>query len=225
MLGLAMALGLGRLFVPTSVFVRGTVVDARTGNPVPHAELRLLPRSARALEEGNPPNARGDKEGLFTLYVSWYTEPKEVAISAADYDTLTTNLGSRALGRRNVRRDFQLQRLGSAPSALPVPPVVIRAMPQSGAADVDPALTELRVTFSKTMRDGSWSWTIWGEEHFPRMTGPPRFLGDGRTCALPVKLEPGTVYAIWLNSEYHNDFKDTGGRPALPYLLIFETRK
>jgi hypothetical protein len=42
---------------------------------------------------------------------------------------------------------------------------------------------------------------------------------------LPVRLRPGQVYAIWLNSDYHQDFKDRGGKSAVPYLLIFETRK
>ncbi len=106
----------------------------------------------------------------------------------------------------------------------PVPPVVIQTLPESGAADVDPALTELRVTFSKPMRDRSWSWTLWGEENFPELAGQPRYLADGRTCVLPVKLKPGKLYATWLNSEYHKDFTDSNGLPAVPYLLIFQTR-
>jgi RNA polymerase sigma-70 factor (ECF subfamily) len=79
--------------------------------------------------------------------------------------------------------------------------------------------------FSKPMRDGSWSWTIWGEENFPETTGAARYLADGRTCVLPVNLKPGKLYAIWLNSEHHHDFKDHEGKSAVPYLLIFETRK
>jgi len=110
-------------------------------------------------------------------------------------------------------------------AAAKVPPVVIATVPESGAANVVPSLTELRVTFSKPMQDGSWSWTIWGEENFPEMTGQPHFLADKRTCVLPVKLKPGKLYASWLNSDYHKDFKDTNGQPALPYLLIFETKK
>ena len=33
------------------------------------------------------------------------------------------------------------------------PPVVIRTVPESGAKNVDPALSEIRVTFSKEMMD------------------------------------------------------------------------
>jgi hypothetical protein len=42
---------------------------------------------------------------------------------------------------------------------------------------------------------------------------------------LPVILQPGKVYALWINSEQFRNFVDVNGSPALPYLLIFETRK
>ena len=56
------------------------------------------------------------------------------------------------------------------------------------------------------------------------MNGQPRYLGDKRTCVLPVKLEPGKTYAIWLNTANYQNFKDTMGRPAVPYLLVFRTK-
>jgi RNA polymerase sigma factor (sigma-70 family) len=106
------------------------------------------------------------------------------------------------------------------------PPVVIATVPQSGKAGVDAkAVKELRVTYSKTMTDGSWSWSTWGEENFPKTTGKPHYLPDKRTCVLPVALEPGRTYAIWLNSGNFGNFKDREGRPAVPYLLIFESKK
>jgi hypothetical protein len=75
------------------------------------------------------------------------------------------------------------------------------------------------------MRDGSWPWTKGRDNSFPELTGQPKFLADGRTCVLPVRLQAGRVYAIWLNSEHHQELKDQEGRSAVPYLLIFETRK
>jgi len=104
------------------------------------------------------------------------------------------------------------------------PPVVVRTAPPAGAIDVDPALTELRVTFSKPMMDRSWSWSTWGEENFPEVAGDIRYEADQRTCVLPVKLEPGKFYATWLNSDKFGNFKDRNGRPAVPYLLTFTTR-
>jgi hypothetical protein len=103
------------------------------------------------------------------------------------------------------------------------PPVVVRTAPTAGIDDVDPALKEIRVTFSKGMQDGSWSWSTWSKESFPETTGDPRYLEDGRTCVLPVKLQTGTFYAIWLNSERFKGFKDREGRSAVPYLLTFTT--
>lgn len=103
------------------------------------------------------------------------------------------------------------------------PPVVVRTAPPAGATNVDPALSELRVTFSKPMLDRSWSWSTWGEENFPEITGEIRYEADGRTCVLPVKLEAGKFYATWLNSQKFGNFKDREGRPAVPYLLTFTT--
>jgi hypothetical protein len=48
---------------------------------------------------------------------------------------------------------------------------------------------------------------------------------DKRTCVLKVKLEAGKTYAIWVNSDRFTNFKDADGRPAVPYLLVFQTRK
>lgn len=103
------------------------------------------------------------------------------------------------------------------------PPVVVKTVPTAGATDVDPALAEIRVTYSKAMQDGSWSWSTWGEENYPETTAAPKYLADGRTCILPVKLQPDRFYAIWLNSEKFKNFRDANGRAAVPYLLSFHT--
>lgn len=106
-----------------------------------------------------------------------------------------------------------------------VPPVVVKSVPEAGSSDVDPKLTEIRITFSKDMQDGSWSWSTLSKESFPETTGKPKYLEDQRTCVLPVKLEPGKTYAIWANSQKFTNFKDADGRSAVPYLLVFRTAK
>lgn len=106
-----------------------------------------------------------------------------------------------------------------------VPPVVVKTTPEAGTADVDPKLTEIKVTFSKDMLDGAWSWVTHSKDSFPKMDGKPKYLADKRTCVLPVKLEPGKTYALWLNSAKFTDFKDPDGRSAVPYLLVFRTGK
>lgn len=106
-----------------------------------------------------------------------------------------------------------------------VPPVVVKTVPQAGAADVDPKLTEIAVTFSKPMLEGSWSWVRLTKGQFPTTDGKAKYLADRKTCVLPVKLEPNTTYAMWINSTENGNFKDADGQPAVPYLLVFKTRK
>ena len=106
-----------------------------------------------------------------------------------------------------------------------VPSVVVKTVPEAGKEGIDPKLAEIKVTFSKEMADGSWSWVTLSKESFPKLDGKPKYLADKRTCVLPVALEPDTTYAIWLNSETFGNFKDTDGRSAVPYLLVFKTRK
>ena len=105
-----------------------------------------------------------------------------------------------------------------------MPPGPVKTVPQAGDVAVDPSITEIRVTFSKPMKDKSWSWSQISDETFPRVTGKPHYLKDGKTCVLPVKLEPGKAYVLWLNSQKFRNFKDKDGQPAVPYLLVFETK-
>jgi len=81
------------------------------------------------------------------------------------------------------------------------------------------------VTFSKTMKDGSWSWVMEGKDTFPELAGDPFYQQDGRTDVVKLRPEPGRTYVIWLNSDKFHNFKDHGGRPAVPYLLAFETKQ
>ena len=105
-------------------------------------------------------------------------------------------------------------------------PVVVKTVPPAGSDGVDPTkVDEIQVTFSKDMLAGTWSWATASAETFPEVGENPtiRYLDDGRTCVLPVKLEHGKTYAVWINSPRHGNFKDKFGQSALPYLLVFET--
>ena len=75
------------------------------------------------------------------------------------------------------------------------------------------------------MADGSWSWSSAWENSTPEFIGRPHYESDLRTCVGKVKLEPGRTYAFWLNSDNFRNFKDREGRPAVPYLLIFQTKQ
>lgn len=107
-----------------------------------------------------------------------------------------------------------------------MPPVVVKTFPQAGDTSVDPSIDKLSVTFSKDMMtDKMWSWVMISKESFPDITGEAHYLKDKRTSVLPVKLKPGKTYAIWFNSQKYNAFRDTNNNAAVPYLLVFKTRK
>jgi len=106
-----------------------------------------------------------------------------------------------------------------------MPPSVIKTVPQAGDTEVDPSLKEITVTFSKDMMTKEmWSWCSQSPETFPEIDKTKiRYLKDERTCVLPVKLQPGKTYVIWINSQKFNYFKDTENNSAVPYLLVFQT--
>lgn len=105
-----------------------------------------------------------------------------------------------------------------------MPPVVIKTIPEAGAVDVAPGVVEIKVTFSKEMRDGSWSWASAWQNSAPEMIDKPKYEADGKTCVIKARLEPNKTYGYWLNSEKFKNFKDQHGKPAVPYLLAFQTK-
>jgi hypothetical protein len=114
------------------------------------------------------------------------------------------------------------------PAALPtvdsVAPVVVKTVPEAGAKDVAPGVVEIKVTFSKEMADGSWSWASAWKDSTPEGVGKPHYDADQKTCVLKVKLEPGKTYGYWINSQSFKNFKDRQGRSAVPYMLVFQTK-
>ena len=107
-----------------------------------------------------------------------------------------------------------------------MPPVVVKTFPQAGDTAVDPAIKEISVTFSKEMiTKEMWSWVMGSKDSFPVITGQVKYLADKKTCVAPVSLEAGKTYTIWFNSQNHNAFRDTDNHPAVPYLLVFQTKQ
>jgi hypothetical protein len=78
----------------------------------------------------------------------------------------------------------------------------------------------------KEMTDQSWSWATdlrYGKDI--EAAGQVHYDKDKKTCVLPCKLGPGTTDAVWINAERFNAFRDADGRPSVPYLLVFQTKK
>lgn len=102
-------------------------------------------------------------------------------------------------------------------------PRVVKSSPEKGGTDVDPALTEISVTFDRDMGRGM-SWTG-GPPLFPPLdkTREARWT-DARTCVLPVKLAPGGYYRLGINSSSYRNFRDSGGVAAEVAAIYFTTK-
>ncbi len=104
------------------------------------------------------------------------------------------------------------------------PPFVVKTTPAGGSTDVDPGLTEIRVTFSHEMMDGSWSVVQYTKDLFPEISGKIHYDKNQRTCVIPVTLQAGKTYALWFNTERFGNFKSKHVRSAVPYFLAFRTK-
>lgn len=103
-------------------------------------------------------------------------------------------------------------------------PQIVELTPRNGAQDVDPATTELRVTFNVPMGEGC-SWTGGGPS-FPTIPNGKKvsWTEDKKTCVLPVSLQPNHGYRLGLNSPSHKNFQSEGGVPLDPVSYSFKTR-
>jgi hypothetical protein len=102
-------------------------------------------------------------------------------------------------------------------------PKIRKSNPEIGATDVDPRLGVLTVTFNMPMAAG-FSWTGDGPSYPKSPEGEkPRWSADGKTCTLPVTLEPGTHYELGLNSVSHKNFSSKWGVPLEPVVFTFTT--
>jgi hypothetical protein len=112
---------------------------------------------------------------------------------------------------------------GFAPDA----PVVIETIPRDGELDVDADLEHITATFSEAMDRDGWSWVTEVGRSAPSITGLPFYI-DETTTVLPVRLEPGTTYGIWVNSpddEELRKFTNNAGVSARAHRIRFTTRK
>jgi len=112
---------------------------------------------------------------------------------------------------------------GAAAAPAPDAPRIVALDPPDGASGVDPSLARLTVTFDREMQEG-WSWVIETRELFPQTAGTATMSADRRTAQLPVRLEPGRTYVVWLNSDDFQDFRDATGRALPPRRWTFTTR-
>ena len=101
-------------------------------------------------------------------------------------------------------------------------PQIIEAIPAAGTTNVDPKLTEIRVTFDRDMSEGM-SWTGGGPE-FPGDASSEAKWIDKRTCVLSVKLKKAAYYRVGINSKSHQNFKAEDGTATPPTAIFFTTK-
>jgi beta-lactamase regulating signal transducer with metallopeptidase domain len=100
------------------------------------------------------------------------------------------------------------------------PPVIVSTSPTLGDTEVDPALTEISVTFDRDMA-GGMSWTG-GGDYYPKFSSKP-FWKDKRTCVMPISLESGRLYRVGINSKSFQNFQSEKGVPVAPNVIAFTT--
>ena len=143
-----------------------------------------------------------------------------VGINSTSYQNFSSDLGVAA---KPSAIFFTTQGASAAVESQTQLPKIVKLNPPNGAKDVSPDLKELRVTFDVPM-GGGFSWCGDGPQ-FPKIQEGkrPSWIDGGKTCVLPVKLEPGVEYEIGLNSESHKNFQSAGGVPLVPVLYTFKT--
>ena len=104
----------------------------------------------------------------------------------------------------------------------PAAPRLIAAVPADGA--VVPAGEAVLIwRFDRPMRRDGWSVT--GDPRaMPGFVGHPSFSADGRTFRQKIRLEPGRVYDVGVNSSSYRNFRSMAGIPAAFRRVRFRTR-
>jgi hypothetical protein len=101
-------------------------------------------------------------------------------------------------------------------------PKVLSSVPRNGTTDVDPGLTEIKITFDRPMKDQSWS-MCGGGPHTPEGTGKPKYDSQRTTWTVPVKLKPDWDYEFSLNCQSFDAFRSEDGIPLEPVSVTFKT--
>lgn len=102
-------------------------------------------------------------------------------------------------------------------------PKVLAMSPANGATDVDPAITEIKITFDRPMVNGSWA-LVGGGPNYPETTGKPSYDKECRVLTVPVRLKPDWEYRFWLNSTQYDAFRSQESIPLEPVGVRFRTR-
>lgn len=102
------------------------------------------------------------------------------------------------------------------------PPHVVSTNPEQGA-QLTQGRTTIRVTFSRPMKRGSYSFVALDPVTYPDCATTPRQSSDNRSFELDCTLKPGRSYAIGFNHGRFRNFTSMDGVPAEGMVLRFTT--
>lgn len=101
-------------------------------------------------------------------------------------------------------------------------PQIVELSPGNGDGEVDSSTKKISVTFDTKM-GGGMSWVRAGGQYPDTTDGRAAWSKDGRTCTLPVELEPGQTYKVGLNGPFYLNFQSRYGVPLPAVVWSFTT--
>jgi hypothetical protein len=102
------------------------------------------------------------------------------------------------------------------------PPKLASSYPAEGAS-VPAGVLVIRLTFDQRMASDGWDVAGGPEGTAPPCVERPRLLGDGKSFVLLCTVLPKTHYAIALNSQGGEGFRNEGDYKAVQTTLAFTT--
>lgn len=101
------------------------------------------------------------------------------------------------------------------------PPKLTKIVPENGAQNVDPKLSQIRVVFDQDMNTRGYS-VCGGGPKFPKLIGKPQWL-NRRTLVIRVTLLASHEYRFSINCPSAQNFRSARGEPVVPYPVRFRT--
>lgn len=101
-------------------------------------------------------------------------------------------------------------------------PAVVGFAPSATEEGIDPATTEIRLTFDRPMAAEGVSVTATAPQH-AEWLGNPVWTNNGTVLTVPVSLTPGTQYEMVLNGGGRLGLCSQDGFPLLPTPISFNT--
>ncbi|MGD0786191.1 MAG: tetratricopeptide repeat protein [Sedimentisphaerales bacterium] len=110
-------------------------------------------------------------------------------------------------------------------------PAIISTNPEIYINDVNSRLDKITIKFSRPVQQSYWFYSSLSPGVLPQVIGEPSLDSSTNEWTLPVRLEPGKVYAIAFNcgdavkdiENFSAGFRGLSGKMCKPFVLVFAT--